>query len=860
MYTQCPECATAFRVTAEILRQAAGKVRCGGCGNAFNALLYLSETRPEKPVRPGDEGVALPELRPEDEARDALSEQPPPRAASTAQNDALLETLDELAGQNIRFEDTGVEWRLLSAEEDGAGRTDVPVDADITGDTGEARVDELLEDSPTPIDEYLSASPSELDAPEVFAGDGSTPAGSVEASEVFDYAAGEMRFDDNTGLPDDFDLDADDLPAAPAPRPQSAQQPPAPDARPDGLKVDIEFGDAEEWQALLAELKDEPAPATELDDASPHDAGLAGRASAFDTTVDTGSQPLDLDAQFDLQAEALGISVRAEANRDEAASADKDEQGDADTQALHETDGDRDGVTVSVDGRHAGDATADKPDLPLSSDAGVADDGIAGREPDADDDFDPEPALHRSEPEPATGDEPPQADSDDESGALLVDEELYTPELEFELDESGISPADPAQDGDRPAPGAVEDAAQTAGGDDDAPAEDRDESPGESLDASLEALLRPDFDDIEGDEEAMPSAIHDLELELGGDAVLAADADDFDLIASDDREKPTILPMSEEEQTINQMIDEDMLRMAVEEDDGLTSSMVLRAEDVESALAEGAEAAAADEDDEESEGVGVETIIMEGEFIRTALEEEALKEQAAAEQEPADEDEKPEKQNRLVSALRQTMHGRTQESGAVDGTRRRHGLVAGIGVLTLLLAGQLIHQSRAQLATIPSLNGIIAPIYRAVGAPITPDWDVTGWRFEVTRGSTNAAALADELAEDGSGVDFGAAADGDPEVLTIYSRIGNQADKALPYPLVSVSLTDRFEEIIGSKVLSPNEYLTGDFDPRRFVPPGETFNAVITIESPDAAATGFKLNVCYREAGGQLRCAVEDFL
>ncbi|MGI9271510.1 MAG: MJ0042-type zinc finger domain-containing protein, partial [Woeseiaceae bacterium] len=38
MYTQCPECDVAFRVTAEVLKQAAGKVRCGGCGVAFNAL------------------------------------------------------------------------------------------------------------------------------------------------------------------------------------------------------------------------------------------------------------------------------------------------------------------------------------------------------------------------------------------------------------------------------------------------------------------------------------------------------------------------------------------------------------------------------------------------------------------------------------------------------------------------------------------------------------------------------------------------------------------------------------------------------------------------------------------------------
>jgi predicted Zn finger-like uncharacterized protein len=49
MYTQCPECSTAFRVTADVLKQAAGKVRCGGCGHAFNALEFLSETMP--PIR-----------------------------------------------------------------------------------------------------------------------------------------------------------------------------------------------------------------------------------------------------------------------------------------------------------------------------------------------------------------------------------------------------------------------------------------------------------------------------------------------------------------------------------------------------------------------------------------------------------------------------------------------------------------------------------------------------------------------------------------------------------------------------------------------------------------------------------------
>lgn len=43
MYTQCPDCATVFRVTAETLRAAQGDVRCGVCATSFNALENLSE-------------------------------------------------------------------------------------------------------------------------------------------------------------------------------------------------------------------------------------------------------------------------------------------------------------------------------------------------------------------------------------------------------------------------------------------------------------------------------------------------------------------------------------------------------------------------------------------------------------------------------------------------------------------------------------------------------------------------------------------------------------------------------------------------------------------------------------------------
>lgn len=52
MYTQCPECATVFRVSADALRVAQGTVRCGICSSSFNAIEFLNE----QPIpRQGDE-------------------------------------------------------------------------------------------------------------------------------------------------------------------------------------------------------------------------------------------------------------------------------------------------------------------------------------------------------------------------------------------------------------------------------------------------------------------------------------------------------------------------------------------------------------------------------------------------------------------------------------------------------------------------------------------------------------------------------------------------------------------------------------------------------------------------------------
>ena len=224
----------------------------------------------------------------------------------------------------------------------------------------------------------------------------------------------------------------------------------------------------------------------------------------------------------------------------------------------------------------------------------------------------------------------------------------------------------------------------------------------------------------------------------------------------------------------------------------------------------------------------VETIIMEGDFVRGAVEKERL----AAEREA----------QARISEASKLADTYAMNRGKVRGGRRSYDppsyvVVIGVVVLSVLLLAQFVHASRDRFATSDLFNQTVAPVYRMLGQPITPEWDVRGWQFESTSGST----------------------DDNDAVLTVVSRIANKAEVALPYPLVHVSLTDRWEEVIGSRVLQPSEYLAGNLDPSRPVTPGEDFTAVITIDNPAENATGFKLNVCYRVVPGRVRCAIEDF-
>jgi predicted Zn finger-like uncharacterized protein len=737
MYTQCPGCDTAFRVTASDLQRAAGRVVCVGCRREFNALERLTEDAPVASDQADDER-------------------------------AILETLDELTGPDeIRIEDTGVEWRVI-VEDESAGEDLLQTDeseaepdesssvrwyiADMT-DEPDREPDVALEDvadtaSPEPGCELTPDSRLSDESSGLLLRDPGTS--SLQESLELPPAARDgdvQRYDDNTPLSDDFGDERER--GVPQRRAEDRIEPRSAEA--DDAQVDLALGELDDWTELL----DEVGPPSGDNSIERPGLGPTGEALAAggasvddDALADTDVRPMmeeeefavddsypsDIDTQFDLQAIELGIDLS--------------------------------GRSLSLE-----DGTED-PAGHLRQEYGPVEEHLDG-----------ELTLESSEDDLAT-------DPEDEATRPATPRSVtpggpapHGAASTGAIDESGSPPEDTVR--------------RTAGDGEDAGERQREEA----FERELAVACSIRLDDVLTDS---PDG--------------QATAEHF------------VPPATQEEMTINMLIDQDLIRLA-EQQNVFTW---------------------AKEHQRPDGAAHVETIIMEGESVRSALEEELLaqKLQESGTSRVAS-DGVPGKESATRAALR---NGAAAEDDGIlldtymnnkdrvrGGRRRRdppsYGVIAGTAALSLVLTAQLVHAYRDTLATYAMFEKTVGSVYRLLGEPLIPGWNVREWNFEATSGST------DDM----------------DEVLTISSRIANSSAKPLPYPLLHVSLTDRWEEIIGSKVLEPAEYLAGSADPADRVNPGESFTAVVRVEAPAPEATGFKLNVCYPDTGVRVRCATEDF-
>lgn len=705
MYTQCPKCQIAFRVTVAVLQQAGGRVRCGGCRTAFSAIEHLSDELPGTASnQPKAEKVPVPDNKKE----------------SVDANAALLKTLDELAGpDDVLIEDTGVEWRVFNKNEK------LELDAEPEGKSGNQK---------------------ESSDPE------------------------EQRYDDDTPLPDEFDHEKYDQLTPPTPQRRDGDQE-TEDSNLETNQIDMLLGDEDDWATLLDDdLEAGGSDENERDAESP--------------VLET---PADLDSQFDLQAEAIGLDIS------------QDESAETDPQDSLESPADDEPVLQAEEGiitfgREAEELANIKEEKTLTADGA-----------DNDSDLKEKTNLTASDEDNSADTE--MLDLDDAQDEVdAISEEVGFDSAHAVADEETLSAWDSDEDDeDELSPEEEADIVQKL--------RDSTGSFQKQIEAAQLVLNQGQADETE---EPAPVSATGEELlllvakEENDIAVSAAATDDDDVQFEQDPDNE-VQELQEETSISGEEPPDETPDEPKSEADILSETMIRAGIDPSMMDAE-----------------NIETIVMEGEFVRGSLEGNL---DEAGDSSPSNIDHHAS----LVDTY-------MMNKGKLRGGRRKSdpvgfGVIAGIAILLLALAAQYLHASRQIFATYGAFNQTLGPIYRALGQPVTPHWNIKGWQFESTKGST----------------------DENEEMLTIFSRIKNTSTKPLPYPLIHVALTDRWEEVIGSKVLDPAAYLAGDLDPRRAVTPGDTFSAVITIENPSPEATGFQLYACYRLQPGRMRCATEDF-
>jgi predicted Zn finger-like uncharacterized protein len=156
LYTQCPDCGTVFRVTADALRVAQGDVRCGICSTRFNALeslrdeprTLLEDQSPEDTITveelPGNEMIELSSPEAEEGSGPVADE---PLEGSPAQDEAGprqdAEPSDEPAPEALEFHGGDEDLErvfMLAGAETAAGRGESPPSAEAGDEAGDARL------------------------------------------------------------------------------------------------------------------------------------------------------------------------------------------------------------------------------------------------------------------------------------------------------------------------------------------------------------------------------------------------------------------------------------------------------------------------------------------------------------------------------------------------------------------------------------------------------------------------------------------------------------------------------------------------------------------------------------------------
>jgi hypothetical protein len=161
----------------------------------------------------------------------------------------------------------------------------------------------------------------------------------------------------------------------------------------------------------------------------------------------------------------------------------------------------------------------------------------------------------------------------------------------------------------------------------------------------------------------------------------------------------------------------------------------------------------------------------------------------------------------------------------------------GVGalLLALLLATQLTHHNRQQLARGATVGPALREVYSSLGMPLPPNWNLAAFELRQWGASESAPSSAG--------------------AMTVRASLKNGADFAQPMPLLRLELEDRFGGTVARRDFQPAEYLKVPAQATRLLPAGASTEAELEIVGTTSEAVGYRLDVCLRDENGVIRCA-----
>lgn len=158
--------------------------------------------------------------------------------------------------------------------------------------------------------------------------------------------------------------------------------------------------------------------------------------------------------------------------------------------------------------------------------------------------------------------------------------------------------------------------------------------------------------------------------------------------------------------------------------------------------------------------------------------------------------------------------------------------LAAVIASALLLIVQVVHQNREWLAAHTPLGAPLRALYSTIGAPVSAPANLTAYQLRQW------------------GVTGDPAGEG---TLRVRASILNTAAQLEPYPLLRVTLANRFGGSIGTRDFEAFEYLGKPIV--KLLAPGERVDATMDILDPGKSAEGFEIDVCLRGADKKISCA-----